>query len=363
MHVSKTAFPELTICPTYPYKLEVLQKNGVSTRNELRFGSNWVSNTTGKTAEQFYRDMVLDIKDVVHTVKIYVEQVIDGKNIINIKPGDTLCGSGQRLFYKKEYYFNGDCFATVLPDCIIEAGPLEVVFEFYDKTDIFMHHYGQFLSPNSRSRVDVDKGKFVKIAINHEVVQLLSGEDFGNCVDNFGNDGSFDSCMYSNLYEMMMEEVGCTVPWLPDKSNICTDKAKRDKAFEVYQANRRNQKDICPNSCLFTNMYFGPPVTGVNGVERENYAWGIFYFRRDIKTTTEYLLYTLLSMIAEIGGYVGLLLGASLVNLGKINSFLLDRCFDSKEEEEPVKGSGKLKVQPVNYSSNNRSRQPDNNYF
>ena len=73
---------------------------------------------------------------------------------------DAICENGQKLFYKKEYYFNGDCFATVLPDCIIAAGPLEVVFEFYDKTDIFIHHFGRFLSPNSRSRVDVDKGKF-----------------------------------------------------------------------------------------------------------------------------------------------------------------------------------------------------------
>ena len=70
----------------------------------------------------------------------------------------------------------------MLPECIIAAGPLEVVFEFYDKTDIFIHNTGQFLSPNSRSRVDVDKGNFVKIAVNHEVVQLLSGEDFENCI-------------------------------------------------------------------------------------------------------------------------------------------------------------------------------------
>ena len=56
-----------------------------------------------------------------------------------------------------------------MPSCLADAGPLEVVFEFYDKTDIFIHHIGQFLSPNSRSRVDVDKGKFIKIAITHEV--------------------------------------------------------------------------------------------------------------------------------------------------------------------------------------------------
>ena len=40
------------------------------------------------------------------------------------------------------------------------------------------------------------------------------------------------------------------------------------------------QNDICPNSCLFTNMYFGPPVTGTNNQEDSNVANGIFYFRR-----------------------------------------------------------------------------------
>ena len=81
-------------------------------------------------------------------------------------------------------------------------------------------------------------------------------------------------------------------------------------------------------------MYFGPPVTGINGAERKDYAWGVFYFRRDVKTTTEYLLYSVLSMLAEIGGWVGLLVGASLVNIGKINGFLLDLCLFKKSEEE-----------------------------
>ena len=41
-------------------------------------------------------------------------------------------------------------------------------------------------------------------------------------------------------------------------------------------------------------------------------------------------------MAAEIGGYVGLLLGASLVNLGHINSALLDMCFGKSKENEPA---------------------------
>ena len=36
--------------------------------------------------------------------------------------------------------------------------------------DIFIHHLGQFLSPDSRARVDIEPGGYKKIAINHEVI-------------------------------------------------------------------------------------------------------------------------------------------------------------------------------------------------
>ena len=105
-------------------------------------------------------------------------------------------------------------------------------------------------------------------------------------------------------------------------------------------------------------MYFGPPVTGVNGADRKEYAWGVFYFRRDIKTTTEYLLYSLLSMLAEIGGYVGLLLGASLVNIGQVNSYFLDKCLVKKRPDETTKIDQKTANHQIKV--NNVSQ---NNYF
>ena len=77
-------------------------------------------------------------------------------------------------------------------------------------------------------------------------------------------------------------------------------------------------------------MYFGPPVTGINDPVRKDYAWAVLYFRQDIKTTREYVLYTILSLAAEMGAFVGLLLGASLVDVaGFINNFL-DQCKQKK---------------------------------
>ena len=345
-HVSEIVFPEMTICPTYPYKLEVLQENGIAGTNNIQLGAQWISNDSRTSPRELYDDVTIPIDEIVHSVRFYLEQLLDGKNVIDLKPNDVVCKS-ERLFRAKPYYWNGNCYGLVMPSCYSKAGPLEVVIEFYDKTDIFIHHEGQFLSPNSRNRVDVDKGKFIKIAINHEVVQLLSDEDYGSCVDTFDPDPTYDDCMYSNLHRLMTEQVGCTVPWLRDKDKICDDPVKSKAAFNVYQQNRRNQDYICPKSCLFTNVYFGPPVTGNNDPVRSQYAWAVFYFRRDIKVTREYVLYTFLSLAAEVGAFVGLILGVSLVNLGTINSALLDLFFGPKSKKEEEKWARKVDVEPV----------------
>ena len=89
--------------------------------------------------------LLIQIEEIVDKVKIYSEGLVDNKNIFLVKPTEKLCETD--LFAKKQYYYNGDCYAFVLPDCLRESGVLEITFSFYDKTDIFIHHEGQFLSP------------------------------------------------------------------------------------------------------------------------------------------------------------------------------------------------------------------------
>ena len=200
------------------------------------------------------------------------------------------------------------------------------------------------------------KSKFVKVAVNQEVIHLLSEK--GTCVDGYEGNLDYDGCIYSKLKTLMNDGVGCTVPWLLDKSNICDDDARATLAFDIYQKNRRNQKDICETTCHFTNMYFSPMVTGDHSTPDR--SWGVFYFRRDIKTTNEYFLYSILSMAAEIGAYVGLLLGASLVNMGMINSFLIDTFCrkDVKEDANAPSYPYKDNLSKVVPVSPPKSKQP-----
>ena len=77
---------------------------------------------------------------------------------------------------------------------------------FVEKADIFIHHPGQFFSPDSRARVDISPGFYKKIAINHEIVCLLS--ETGKCSDDFevedGRLNKFDTCIRDNLFKIMM---------------------------------------------------------------------------------------------------------------------------------------------------------------
>ncbi len=190
-----------------------------------------------------------------------------------------------------------------------------------------------------RKSVSVEVGKTVNIAVNHEIIKLVDGDSTGHCVNTYGIYSDFDGCMYSKMEEIMLSKVGCTVPWLLDKSKICKDLDKAKMAYKLYHQNRRNQEGLCPNSCLFTNMYFGPPVYIPNDPDQLQVAKAQLFFPRDIKVTEEYFRYNVFSMLAEIGGYVGLLVGASLVNVGNVNNFLLDLCFgrskSKKKKDEP----------------------------
>ena len=59
-----------------------------------------------------------------------------------------------------------------------------------------------------------------------------------------------------------------------------------------------------------------------------------FYFRKDVKSSSEYFTYSIPVMIAEIGGYMGLLLGISLFDLSLGIDFILDTLYIRNRKNE-----------------------------
>jgi hypothetical protein len=149
VHISTTSFPVMSICPSYPYKLDKLREHGLDVRSDIQWDAVWVSNRSQVSPREFYDDVTHSIEEILSRVEIYAAAEMNGTNIFELRGNYTLCG--QDLYKTLPYYYNGDCFALVMPDCLLDIGILEIVLDFgFDKTDVFIHHPGQFLSPNSR---------------------------------------------------------------------------------------------------------------------------------------------------------------------------------------------------------------------
>ena len=68
-------------------------------------------------------------------------------------------------------------------------------------------------------------------------------------------------------------------------------------------------------------MFAGFDSTTDNGIENETYVR--FYMKDQIQVKTSILSYTKVSFLAEVGGYIGMLLGVSLMDFAS----LIDRMF------------------------------------
>ena len=128
---------------------------------------------------------------------------------------------------------------------------------------------------------------------------------------------NFDQCMYKTLFNLMIEQTqdenGCTVPWILNATNICKKPENINSTFWTYWNRVTNQLSDCPIPCDSLKVYVGGK--NMKKISPHQTASWLVYFPTRIMISTEEELYSSLSMLAEIGGYVGLLLGFSLWNV------------------------------------------------
>lgn len=170
-------------------------------------------------------------------------------------------------------------------------------------------------------------GKSLFIDITYEItINTLGEESEIPCSTEM--DYAFDDCMSQEVVDKLVSRHGCSLPYLPSDGNspICdpTNVELREAAFKDYDFFTSNgQKQLCDRPCSTMEVFSGLPVDGVT----EN---GLAQMKMYLKSTTKIkrmvLDYTIISMIAEIGGYTGLLLGISFVNITRVLDRLFARC-------------------------------------
>ena len=80
---------------------------------------------------------------------------------------------------------------------------------------------------------------------------------------------------------------------------------------------------FCAQPCARMDIWFGIPVVD-ELVGEPNKAKLRIYFKKKLQVRKSYIAYTGVSLFAEIGGYLGLLLGISFMDIVRVIDILLD---------------------------------------
>ena len=120
-----------------------------------------------------------------------------------------------------------------------------------------------------------------------------------------------------------MEKFGCVTPFGYNKTNICTNTTLAKKAHEYYEQSFKTYSENCLNPCTYF-LIDAIKLDAFNRTDKDKDYIQLF-FSEYIKVNTAFYNYLTLSMIAEIGGYVGLFLGVSFYQITDVLNAMINR--------------------------------------
>ena len=200
---------------------------------------------------------------------------------------------------------------------------------FVTKTDayIFVSTPYKFYSGDTRSKVKMRLGEVLFIETNYEVMNSYS-----ECYhySNIGND-TYDHCKWNHVRKMISARFNCTIPFVDNHTLPFCGKDNAKAAFNMYKSHIYAKTPNCHRPCSEVHTWFGFPDKDSIG---ETEAKLKLYFKTIVKVTEDFISYDFLrynpvswflpinilisSMVSEIGGYSGLLIGFSVLDLAVV---------------------------------------------
>ena len=117
-----------------------------------------------------------------------------------------------------------------------------------------------------------------------------------------------------------MKTVGCTTPYGLNLDHICTDLENAEKAWKIYEREHSN------TSCSYPCSYLGSFLSSKNTVPpRKGKRELLMTFKEYIKNHTSTCTYSGLDLFAAVGGYLGLFLGGSILNISNVVSSIIKK--------------------------------------
>ena len=247
---SEVNFPEVQVCSQNPYNILALNANGIKSLGEYLSAGKWIPNSTEISPEELYNQVVTDMKKRVKYIKFYFKIPIKGVNKIEYKDLSDYCTIEKKIEHVKIWKNSGKCLSYILPKCLVQARIIKIVFGISDDFFVMLHHENEGMKFSSSERIFVQAGKFVRVHIEHQV---------NVHIDNCEQDFDLDGYVYEKIYQSMMKNLHCTVPWLLNQSNICTESELASKAMKLHE--KELLQDLGPKNCRSTKIYMNNPAT------------------------------------------------------------------------------------------------------
>ena len=228
---------------------------------------------------------------------------------------------------------------------------LVLSYHVIDTWGFYIHYHNHFTC----SQLKTYGSELIKVAVKNENSFMLSYEveptevvylnqEADPCAEDTEGKGIVN--IWPCLEDYMETKVNCTLPWLSDKPPLCTTPFGYKQYINAYakilhfETHNFTQTANCKPSCkrveylvkqfarypklhAKTYEYLGKDETFHNALQVD------FFFGKDRFTTREqYYTYDFQNLLADFGGYLGLLLGYSLLGFYDTLSGIIKKVFD-----------------------------------
>ena len=218
----------------------------------------------------------------------------------------------------------------------------------FSKIDVKLYFHGpdQFLDLSGRMGYKLYRGEVMQSQVTVTDITILERDEKEEDDDPTFVKGSktcskelYDDCIYNTLTRLMRENTddNCTVPYVRDDGNICTKPNDINTTFWIAWNRVTNQRKDCYIPCHSATVNLGAKNYQNKTVEVQDYGLLYLYYAPRVTQSIEHFLYTILNLFAEIGGYVGLILGYSLFHGAALISGVIESKVKKMEEENQIR--------------------------
>ena len=212
---------------------------------------------------------------------------------------------------------DGRCYSLIPTSEMIKQGIRSVKLGFVSFSKIYIHTSGAYKYEAAKQGVIIIRmGRKAYYMIDQEHHEMLDDKS-EPCIEDPNYEK--DSCAEDEIEKFVMKKYGCVPAFMKNKEKICTNETIAKQVMEYWDSVKYETN--CPGRCK--------ELLVKRNWLRDKFKKGSselkLYFYNRVRVVKSYYGYSGLTLIAEIGGYIGLFLGVSINQITYLISFIQER--------------------------------------